>query len=119
MAANPAIAQLKLASNFASNSGSDPTLRLSGRITSATSSALERSLRGLMPQCKRIILDVSNVDYIDGAGFGLLANLHVRARRAGCDLEIANPRPPFARLLRAWLHAVFAGHEDFLGMTPD
>jgi anti-anti-sigma factor len=72
-----------------------------------------------MPGSWRVVLDISSVDYIDSAGFDTLASLYFQAKTAGCDLEIANPRPHLGRLLRDWLHAVFAGHEEYLGMTPD
>jgi anti-anti-sigma factor len=98
---------------------SHTTIRANGPITAATSSALEQTFHNLMPGFRRIILDISSVDYIDGAGFGALASLYFHAKTAGCDLEIVNPRPHLTWPLRNWLHSVFAGHEEYLGMTPD
>lgn len=89
-----------------------------GRITSATSAALERTLCGLIPEFERIVLDVSNVDYIDGSGLGMLMNVYWHARNAQFELEITNPKPRL-KDLRSWIESMFKGHEEFLGMTPD
>jgi len=60
------------------------------------------------------------VDYIDSAGLGALVSIYMHARRAGCDLEIANPKQRIRDLFsRSRLSSVFEGHEDLLGMTPD
>jgi anti-anti-sigma factor len=95
------------------------TVRASGRINSATSVDLARTLRGLIPRCRRIVLDLSTVNYIDNAGLSTLVNVYVQARVANCDIEIHNSRPRARDFARKWLHSVFEGHTDMLGMTPD
>jgi anti-anti-sigma factor len=117
MAANPVgIAKLRLESN---HKPSEATVRARGRITSATSATLERTFRDLIPSFQRIVLDISNVDYIDGSGLGALVDLYRFARKTNCDLEISNPKSRLKHLFRSWLHSVFEGHEEFLGLTPD
>jgi anti-anti-sigma factor len=118
MAANPIIriAELRLLSN---DEPSTSMIRLAGRITSATCPAIERTLCALIPQFRRIVLDLSNVDHIDNSALGILAGLYVQARKVDCDLEIANLKPHLRDRLRSWLESVFGGHEEFLGMTPD
>jgi len=44
----------------------------SGRITSATSDLLQRTIRGLIPGTKRIVLDLAEVNYIDSSGLAAL-----------------------------------------------
>jgi anti-anti-sigma factor len=95
------------------------TVRARGRLTAATSAALERTVRDLTPQFKRIVLDFSKVTHIDGPGLAILVNVYLQARRANCDLEIANSIPSLKQRLRNWLKSVFEGHEEFLGLTPD
>jgi anti-anti-sigma factor len=46
-----------------------------------------------------LILDLSRVDRIDGAGLGLLAFLQCWSRSAGIRLRIADPSPRVRRLL--------------------
>lgn len=99
---------------------SQTTLRATGRINSDTSAALEKSLRELIPESKRVVLDLTNVTYIDSAGLGALVSVYMHARRSNCDLEIANPRPQISDLFnRSKLASVFEGRHEYLGLTPD
>jgi anti-anti-sigma factor len=88
-------------------------------ITTATAPALVHNLLALIGRFERVILDLSGIEYIDTFGVGILANLYTQARKSGCDLEIANAKLRLRERLRRWLHSVFEGHEDLLGMTPD
>ena len=118
MATNPIrAAELRLVSE---NKPSETTVRATGRITSTTSTTLEKTLRDLVPGSKRVVLDLANVDYIDSSGLGALVSVYMHARRANCNLEIANPKQRIRDLFSASkLASVFEGHEEFLGMTPD
>jgi anti-anti-sigma factor len=117
MAANPAISIAE--ARFEPNSKLQVRVRAKGRINSDAGVALERSLRDLMPKYKRIVLDLSEADYIESSGLDALVRICLRAKNSECVLEIANPKPRLQDLLRTWLHSVFAGHEELLGMTPD
>ena len=64
----------------------------SGRITSATSDSLQNTIRELIPGAKRIVLDLTEVNYIDSSGLGALVSVYLAASRAQCVLELANPR---------------------------
>ena len=112
MAANPAIhpAELTLESE---RGESETTVRATGRITSATSATLENSLRDLVSSNLRVVLDLTNVDYIDSSGLGALVSVYMHAKRANCDLEIANPRSRIKDLFsRSGLGSVFNGHGE-------
>jgi anti-sigma B factor antagonist len=118
MAANP-IRPIEL-SIETEKTDSGTTVRAIGRITLSTSTTLENALRNVIPQNKRVVLDLTRVDYIDSSGLGALVSAYMHARRADCDLEIANPKPRIRDLFtRSKLGSVFEGHEDLLGMTPD
>ena len=119
MAANPVIrpAELRLESE---KKDSETIVRATGRITSTTSATLDDALRQLVSENKRVILDLTAVDYIDSSGMGALVGVYVHAKKAGCDLEISNPRQRIRDLFsRSRLTSVFEGHSDLLGMTPD
>ena len=58
----------------------------SGRITSATSDLLQRTIRGLIPGTKRIVLDLAEVDYIDSSGLGAMVSVYLAARSRIRDL---------------------------------
>jgi len=86
-------------------------VRGTGRITSATSSQLQSAVRNLLPGPKRIVLDLTNVGYIDSSGLGALVSIYMAANRAQCELEVANPKPRIRDLLKMTkLGSVFEGH---------
>jgi len=113
MSANPVIRapELKLETE---KKNSETIVRATGRITSSTSATLETNLRDLIAEGKRIVLDLTNVDYVDSAGLGALVSVYVHARRTKCDLEIANPKQRIRDLFnRSGLAAVFEGPASF------
>jgi len=119
MAADPVIRapELKLETE---KKNSETIVRGTGRITSDTSAKLENTLRDLIRESKRIVLDLTGVEYIDSSGLGTLVSIYMHARRANCDLEIANPKQRIRDLFSLTrLDSVFKGHEEHLGMTPD
>jgi len=119
MASNPGMRALEFKLET-EKSPSETTVRVIGRITSSSSPALVSALRELIPDAKRVVLDLTNVDYIDSSGLGALVTMYMHARKANCDLELANQRPRVRDLFRASnLDKVFGGHEELLGMTPD
>ena len=71
--------------------GSETIIRATGRITSATSTMLESTLRGLVAVGKAIVLDLSHIDYVDSAGLGALVGVYIHAKKEYCDLVISNP----------------------------
>ena len=113
MAANPVVpdarSRLEAKSRLA-----ETTVRAKGQIAAATSAGLERRVCGLIPGFRRVVLDVSKVDYIDDSGVGVLVNIYLQARKAGCDLEIANRRQGLKDRLRSWLFSVFEGQQRAL-----
>jgi len=126
MAANPVAHPAELTLE-AEKKEAETVVRVKGRITSTTSEKLESTLRDLVATSKRVVLDLTNVDYIDSSGLGALVAVYMHATRSSCDLEIANTRPRIRDLFsRSGLASVFkavqdAGerHEELLGATPD
>lgn len=106
--------------------GSETFVRATGRITSSTSATFENMLRDLVSNDKRVVLDLTNVDYIDSSGLGSLVAVYMHASRAKCELELANPKTRIKDLFsRSGLASVFAKvqeagerHEELFGMTP-
>ena len=107
MAANPVFRdrELKLETE---KKNSETTVRATGRIILETSATLEKTLRDLIAEGKRIVLDLTNVDYVDSAGLGALVSIYMHARRTKCHLEIANPKERIRDLFnRSGLGPVF------------
>ena len=113
MAANPAapIRELQLSTE---KKGEEIIVHGTGRITSATSGLLQSTIRGLIPGARRIVLDLSEVSYIDSSGIGALVSVYMAASRVQCDLELANPQPRIRDLFElSRLTAVFESRGGF------
>ena len=109
MAANPVTRDPKLKLET-EKKDSGTTVRATGRITSSTSDTLENTVRDLICEGKGIVLDLTNVDYVDSAGIGALVTVFLHARRTKCDLKISNPKERIRDLFnRSGLAAVFEG----------
>jgi len=105
---------------------SETFVRATGRITSSTCAMFENTLRNLVSNDKRVILDLTNIDYIDSSGLGSLVAVYTHASRTKCELELANPRTRVRDLFsRSGLASFFskvqeAGerHDELFGQTP-
>jgi anti-sigma B factor antagonist len=75
-------------------------LLCAGRITAETSGSLQSTVRLLIPESKRIVLDLANVDIIDSTGVGALAGLWVSMKRANCEFRIIHMNDRVKQLLR-------------------
>ena len=115
MAANAIpIPELQLTSE---KNGDQVTVRGTGRINAATTDLLESTIRGLLPGAKRIVVDLTGVEYIDSSGLGALVSVYMAANRANCILEVANPRQRIRDLFRITkLASIFeGGGENYFG----
>lgn len=64
---------------------------------------------------KTVVVDLSQLDFIDSTGLGILVGLLKRCRPAGGDLVVANPRPRIAKILEiSGLTQIF----DIVGPPP-
>jgi anti-sigma B factor antagonist len=62
----------------------------SGRIVFGDEASLLRSkLKEILASNKKIILDLSDVSYIDSGGLGTLVGSYSTARSAGADIKLA------------------------------
>ncbi len=96
------------------------TVRCTGRITSASSALLQTTVRPLLSETKLVVLDLTNVTYMDSSGLGAIVGLYVSAKRQKCELKLINLSQRLQELFRITkLAAVFEGHQEFLGYTPD
>jgi anti-sigma B factor antagonist len=118
MAANPIpIAELQLDTV---KTPEETLVRCTGRIVSSSVSTLQDTVRELIPTSKRVVLDLTEVSYLDSSGLGALVGLYISARRHNCEFKLIHLNQRLKELFRLTkLAAVFEGHDDMLGMTPD
>jgi anti-sigma B factor antagonist len=118
MAANPIpISDLTLE---AVKSPEEVIVHCSGKIISSTSAELQTLVRGLIPETKCVVIDLTDVTYLDSSGLGAIVGLYVTAKRQNCGLKLVNLSQRLQQLFRLTnLASVFEGHEEFLGHTPD
>ncbi len=118
MAANPIpIADLVLDTV---KSPEEVIVHCTGKINSSTSALLLTTVRNLIPETKCVVLDLTDVSYMDSSGLGAIIGLYVSAKRQDCRLKLINLNQRLQQLFRLTkLASIFEGHEDFLGVTPD
>src|SRR5690348_1638574 len=66
------------------------TIRCSGKLVAGTTAGLQAEVRGLLPRSKRIVLDLTDLGYMDSTGLGSIIGLYVSAKSAGGRLEVIN-----------------------------
>lgn len=61
-----------------------------GRIVfGEEAAALRETVKGLLPENKKIVINLANVAYIDSGGLGTLVGLYTSARSAGGAIKLA------------------------------
>jgi anti-sigma B factor antagonist len=85
MEANPVPANLGLTIN---RQAADAMVRCTGRITSDTTLSLKATVKPLFSESKRVVLDLTDVNYVDSSGLGAIIGLHVSAKFANCQLKL-------------------------------
>ena len=81
-------------------SGTTRTVKLGGSCDLATAGSLRQTLHGLMPpEVNDVVLDVSDLEFIDSTGLGIVLGAMRRLREGGGSLEIAGATGIVRRVL--------------------
>jgi anti-anti-sigma factor len=81
--------------------GTITTIICHGRLLGENSSQIKELVKPLIPQGGRIVLDLTDLAYLDSSGLGTLVGLKVSAAKEGyCKLELVNLSPRVKELLR-------------------
>ena len=89
MSANSAAAPPPLQLNVQTTEDAT-VVRCSGHLTFDVSAMFKDEVRNLIPQTQRIVLDLTELAYLDSSGLGALASVYVSAKKAGCELRLIN-----------------------------
>jgi len=63
-------------------------VRCHGQLVSGLTDVLHSNVRPLIPTTKRIVLDLSDLTFMDSMGLGILVGLYTSAKAAGCELQL-------------------------------
>jgi anti-sigma B factor antagonist len=72
-----------------------------GRLVSGSAEEIKNAVKPVIPAGGRIVIDLTDVNYLDSSGLGALVGLKVSALKQGlCILEFVNMTPRVMELLR-------------------
>ncbi|MGZ4817531.1 MAG: STAS domain-containing protein [Terriglobales bacterium] len=75
------------------------TLRCSGRLVSDTCEQFQSTVRELMPTTKLLVIDMSEVNYLDSSALGAIMGLYLSSKRVGCEFKLVKLTPRVKELL--------------------
>jgi anti-anti-sigma factor len=94
-------------------------VRCTGRLTNETSPLLKAEAKALLLDKRRVVLDLTDLSYMDSSGLGALVGIYVSARAAKCELELMNLSPRIRELLgMANLLSVFENYGRYGTRLP-
>ncbi len=70
--------------------GNAAIVRCGGKLVAGVNDLLYLEVSKLIPESKRIVLDLTDLIQMDSTGLGTVVRLYVSAKSAGCDLELIN-----------------------------
>lgn len=65
-------------------------VRCIGKVTFQSAGALQAELRRIIPETKRLVLDLAEMTYLDSFGLGVLVGAHISAKRRQHQLRLIN-----------------------------
>ena len=70
--------------------GAFTRVRCTGKLVTGSTGILQTEVRSLLPEAKRIVLDLTDLGYMDSSGLGSIIGLYVSVKGAGGRLEVIN-----------------------------
>jgi anti-sigma B factor antagonist len=96
MATNPVPAsELRLTVN---STPTEMNVHCTGKIASNTIQSLKATVKPLFSDSKIVVLDLTNVSYLDSSGLGAIVGLYVSAKTAKSQLKLVNLNPRLKEL---------------------
>jgi anti-sigma B factor antagonist len=74
-------------------------VQCSGRLTLEHAARLKAEVKGMIPEHKRILLDLAELVFMDSSGLGTIVGLYISARSAGCRIQLINMSKPIRELM--------------------
>ncbi|HUX44270.1 MAG TPA: STAS domain-containing protein [Terracidiphilus sp.] len=79
--------------------GENAIVHCHGRLVAGVGEWFYPQIRLLIPECKCITLDLTDLTHLDSMGIGALVRLYVSARSSGCRFRLINLGPRIQQLL--------------------
>ncbi|HEY3988647.1 MAG TPA: STAS domain-containing protein [Acidobacteriaceae bacterium] len=93
--------------------GDTTLVKCHGRLVAGTSEEFYQEVKPLLPQTKRIIVDLAELTYVDSMGLGALVRLYLSARHEGCEFKLLHLGKQVRNVLKMTnLLSVFAQAEE-------
>ncbi len=70
--------------------GEEKIVRCSGRLVSEYAEDFKNEVHKLIPGAKCVVLDFTQVEYMDSSGIGAVVRLYVSAKKEDCELRLVN-----------------------------
>jgi anti-sigma B factor antagonist len=90
------VAQLTIVTEHANG---EAVLRVAGALDLAGGDLLEEAVSPFLGTTERVVVDLSDVQFIDSSGLGALIAVHQQAVDAGGELTLRAPSDPVRRVL--------------------
>ncbi len=69
---------------------SETVVKCSGKLTAEYSARFKEQVKGLIAHKKRLVLDLTDLLYMDSSGLGAAVSIYVSCKTAGCELRMIN-----------------------------
>jgi len=89
-----------------------------GRLVTGVCDVLYNRVREIIPGSKRIVLDLTDLNFVDSMGLGTLVRLYVSCKSAGSCLELVNLGKQIRELLGITNLLSIFGEICEKGITP-
>jgi anti-sigma B factor antagonist len=98
MPENAPAKSVSLLTTATSTEGDAAIVRCSGKLVAGATGILQAEVRSLIPKAKRIVLDLTDLSYMDSSGLGSIIGLYVSVKTGGGRLEVVNLSPRVRQL---------------------
>jgi anti-sigma B factor antagonist len=95
----PEIAAVPLLTVDVERDGDVATVKCHGKLVLGVCDVLSREVRALIPNTKRIVLDLTDLKHMDSMGLGTIVRLYVSAKSGGSCVVLVNMAPRIRQLL--------------------
>lgn len=95
----PEAAAVSLLTLDVERNGEISTIKCHGKLVFGVCDVLSSTVRDVMPESKRIVLDMTDLQVMDSLGLGTIVRLYVSSKARGICLVLINVGPRVRQLL--------------------